>query len=58
MESHLILTQKTLNKKIQYWNFYDQPISSLIKQYDEDIKISTGQGDDCTYGCLLNFAYF
>ena len=39
-------------------NFYDQPIHDLIKQYDEIKKISTGQGDDYTTGCLLDFAYF
>ena len=30
----------------------------MIKQYDEIRKISTGQGDDYTTGCLLDFAYF
>ena len=39
-------------------NFYDQSINDLIKQYDEIKKISTGQGDDCTTGCLLDFSYF
>ena len=39
-------------------NFYDQPISDLIKQYDEVRKVSTGQGDDYTTGCLLDYAYF
>ena len=39
-------------------NFYDQPINDLIKQYDEVRKVSTGQGDDYTTGCLLDFAYF
>ena len=39
-------------------NFYDQPINDLIKQYDEERKIPTGQGDDYTTGCLLDFAYF
>ena len=39
-------------------NFYDQPINDLIKQYDEVRKISTGQGNDYTTGCLLDFAYF
>ena len=29
-----------------------------MKQYDEIRKISTGQGDDCKTGCLLNLAYF
>ena len=38
--------------------FYDQPINDLIRQYNELRKVSTGQGDDYTTGCLLNFAYF
>ena len=39
-------------------NLYDQPINDLIKQYDQVRKVSTGQGDDYTTGCLLDFAYF
>ena len=39
-------------------NFYDQPINDLLKQYDEVIKVSTGQGDDYTTGYLLDYAYF
>ena len=39
-------------------NFYDQPINDLIKQHDEVRKVSTGQGDDYTTGCLLDHAYF
>ena len=39
-------------------NFYDQSINDIIKQYDEIRKISTGQGDDYTTGCLLDFSYF
>ena len=39
-------------------NFYDQPINDLIKQYDEVRKVSTGQGDDYTTGCSLDYAYF
>ena len=39
-------------------NFYDQPINDLIKHYDEVRKVSTGQGDDYTTGCLLDYAYF
>ena len=38
--------------------FNDQPIIDSIKQYDEIRKISTGQGDNYTTGCLLNSAYF
>ena len=46
------------NIEIDGRNFYDQPINNSIKQYDEIRKISTGQGDDYTNGCLLDFAYF
>ena len=46
------------NIEIDGRNFYDQPINDLIKQYDEVRKVSTGQGDDYTTGCLLDFAYF
>ena len=45
------------NIKIDGRNFYDQPINDLIKQFDEIRKISTGQGDDYSTGCLLDFAY-
>ena len=44
--------------KIDGRSFYDQPINDSIKQYDEVRKISAGQGDDYTAGCLLDFAYF
>ena len=30
----------------------------MVKQYDEVRKVSTGQGDDYTTGCLLDYAYF
>ena len=46
------------NIKIDGKNCYDQPINDSIKQYDEIRKISAGQGDDYTTGCLLEFAYF
>ena len=44
--------------KIDWRNFYDQPINNLIKQYNELRKISAGRGDDYTTGCLLDFASF
>ena len=46
------------NIEIDGRNFYDQPIKDLIRQYHEIRKISTGQDDDYTTGCLLDFAYF
>ena len=38
-------------------NFYDQPINDQIKNYDEITKITTGQRDDYTTGCLLDYQY-
>ena len=46
------------NIEIDGRNFYDQSINDSIKQYNEIRKISTGQGDDYTTGCLLDFVYF
>ena len=39
-------------------NFHDQPINDLIKQCNEVRRVSTGQGDDYTTGCFLDYAYF
>ena len=52
------LQRKKYNVEIDGRNFYDQSINDLIKQYDEIRKISIGQGDDYTTGCLLDFVYF
>ena len=51
---------KTENYKIEIdrRNFYDQPVNDSIKQYDKIRKISTGQGNDYTTDCLLDFACF
>ena len=49
---------KNYNIEIDGRNFYDQSINDSIKQYDEIRKISTGQGDNYTTGCLLDFPYF
>ena len=38
--------------------FFDQPINSNIKTYENIRKISTGQEDDYTTGCLLDYSYF
>ena len=46
------------NIEIDVKTFYDQPINDSIKQYGKIRKISTGQGDDYTTGCLLDFSYF
>ena len=39
-------------------NFFDQPINSMTKTYENIRKIATGQGDDHTTGCLLDYSYF
>ena len=52
------LERKKYIVEIDGRNFYDHSINDSMKQYDEIRKISTGQGDDYTTGCLLDFAYF
>ena len=39
-------------------NFFDQPVKKNLKTYDKIRKIETGQGDDYTTGCLLDYNYF
>ena len=39
-------------------NFFDQPIESMTKTYENIRKIATGQGGDYTTGCLLDYTYF
>ena len=39
-------------------NFFDQPINSMTKTHENIRKITTGQGDDYTTGCLLDYSYF
>ena len=34
-------------------NFFDQPINSMTKTYENIRKIATGQADDYTTGCVL-----
>ena len=43
---------------IECKNFFDQPINSMTKTYENIRKIATGQGDDYTTGCLLDYPYF
>ena len=39
-------------------SFFDQPINSDHKTYENIRKIATGQGNDYTNGCLLDYFYF
>ena len=38
-------------------NFFDQAIDSDIKRYEEIRKLTTGQGEDYTIGCSLDWDY-
>ena len=49
---------KDYNVKIDGKNFFDQPINNDTKTYESIRKTVTGQGDDYTTGCLLNYPYF
>ena len=46
IDNYVIITRK---------NFYDQPIDSDIKQHEEIGKVTTGQGEDYTSGCSLDY---
>ena len=43
--------------KAKRYNFYDQAIDPKIKQYEEIRKLTTGQGEDYTTRCLLDYEY-
>ena len=49
---------KDYNIMINGENFCDQPIKNNKITYDNIRKIATGQGDDYTTGCLLDYPYF
>ena len=49
---------KDYNVMIDGKNFFDQPIKNDKITYENIRKIATGQGDDYTTGCLLDYAYF
>ena len=49
---------KDYNVMIDGKNFFDQPINSMTKTYENIREIATGQGDDYKTGCLLDYPYF
>ena len=49
---------KDYNVLIDGKNFFDQPIKNNKVTYENIRKIATGQGDDYTTGCLLDYPYF
>ena len=46
------------NVMIEGQNFYDQPVENDLRTYDNIRKIETGQVDDYTTDCLLDYPYF
>ena len=48
---------KNYNTIINGKNFCNQPIDLDIKRYKEIRKSTTGQGEDYTTGCLLDYDY-
>ena len=57
---YFILTEKIkdYNATIDGRNFLDQPFKYDIKSNVNIRKIVTGQGDDYTTSCLLDYNYF
>ena len=49
---------KDYNVVINGENFFDQPIKNKNVTYENIKKIATGQRDDYTTGCLLDYSYF
>ena len=49
---------KDYNVMIDGKNFFDQPVKNDKVTYENIRKIATGQGDDYTTGCLLDYIYF
>ena len=39
-------------------NFFDQPVKSNLKTYENIRKFATGKGDDYATDCLLDYIYF
>ena len=39
-------------------NFLDQPVKNDKVTYENIRNVATGQGDDYTTGCLLDYNYF
>ena len=48
---------KYYNATIDEKNLFDQPVKNNKITYENIRKITTGQGDDYTTGCLLDYAY-
>ena len=53
-----ILEIKSYNVMIGGQNIFYQSVRNNLITYDSIRKITTGQGDDYTTGCLLDYGYF
>ena len=57
-----ILSSNCVNKRLwcydQWKKFFWQANEKWLKIYDNIRKIATGQGDDYTIRCLLDYPYF
>ena len=49
---------KDYNVVVDGKNLFDLPIENYLQTYNDIRKIATGQGDDYTTGCLLDYLYF
>ena len=49
---------KDYNAMVDRKNLFDQPVKTNKVTYENIRKIATGQGDDYTAGCLLDYTYF
>ena len=49
---------KDHNVMIDRQNFFDQSVKTDLRTYDNIQKLATGQVDDYTTGCLLDYPYF
>ena len=54
----LKVEMKDYNVMMDGRNVFDQPVKNDKITYDNNRKIATGQEDDCTTGCLLDYLYF
>ena len=50
--------RKYYNNTVDGKNVFDQPVKNNKVTYENIRKIATGQGDDYTTGCLLDYTYF
>ena len=49
---------KDYNVMVDGKNVFDQPVKNDKVTHEKIRKITTGQGDDYTTGCLLDYIYF